>query len=1016
MPEFENTSRTLDSVKGFIKPGTEWVENIRDSVVSKVEKVTDPSKYERLHTQLTRIISQANITGSILEIKPEVMQQMEASLIQASAEGSADEKRIAEKQLMALREMTALLEDNEGRELSERILNREELNAEEAFKTVAYLRKLAEHSDTLADKINYSLSDVFEKFTDEIADTRLDEEYRKSLAKEISDYISDNPVFDGSAAAAQLKKFTSSNAKLTENNTKMVLGALDTMSSKVASSENLHEMIMQIQEGNMSSEDIESSVNEMVLILGEMDGFNEEQVELAKISSEGIADNRENIDKLTPILQRLANRTLETKTLHTLQQLNKSFDANTLTTKGLEDQLKRGNLEREFKENSELVSSAKDMLSAFRDSQIINLLDKIPLIGGLLSTVYSLVSDSGGDGGGGGTGILGAGLLGAGIAKGKDILRGAGNLGRRVTGMFGGKGGFKGPDGRMYANKAAFQSAQAAGQTAPMQQAPQSRQDKRAERRARRDARGARAPQIRGKWGRFDFARRGINLVSRGVARRPVLAGGAVAAGGGALALSGQGDEEEYTVELPEEAMEGTIAQNMAGSAAYTGRFQQPVVQGMQSVGYPTSDMGDLYSLAPEMTEEEMLEASSFDPVTASVLLGGTAAVAGTRVGINKIRGAKPGVAGTAAKMEGIKDIPKRGVMGGAAKAGKGLLKGAGRALGPVGAIAATGMSVADFITAGSDAERAQAVGEGLGGLGGFAGGAAAGAAIGSIVPGVGTVIGGIVGGIIGGLGGGAIGSTITSWFTDPEDEIPDEYKKQGPIIEAIAAQAMAMAPDLYNEKDSARLMTHAQKLGTPMSMIDFVQDELGTPPEMWNTMTPEQRLSFLMSRGLDQSIAAVPLGVELLNMTIPIPAPPQQPQVQPVAMGQEGFTQTATGMAVAAGANMAQMSPGEMAGVAAMPMADVGDIKQNIAGVDIHDKATWVRPVPMEPPRHLTEGVAKEYIRSSTVEATGQVDAGAQPIIISAGGSSGRTSSGAVPRSSVDDFGIAFANSMIFT
>ena len=129
---------------------------------------------------------------------------------------------------------------------------------------------------------------------------------------------------------------------------------------------------------------------------------------------------------------------------------------------------------------------------------------------------------------------------------------------------------------------------------------------------------------------------------------------------------------------------------------------------------------------------------------------------------------------------EGTK-TPKTPKLGNGVKSGLKAVKGAGKALGAAGALLSAGVSVYEYATAESSAERMDAVGEGVGGFGGAMAGAALGATIGSVIPGIGTVIGGAVGGLIGGFLGSSLGKGLMDWLKDPEDYVPDEIKEKGP-------------------------------------------------------------------------------------------------------------------------------------------------------------------------------------------------------------------------------------------
>jgi hypothetical protein len=138
-----------------------------------------------------------------------------------------------------------------------------------------------------------------------------------------------------------------------------------------------------------------------------------------------------------------------------------------------------------------------------------------------------------------------------------------------------------------------------------------------------------------------------------------------------------------------------------------------------------------------------------------------------------------------------------------------GLARFAPKAAGPLTALAVGGTAVYDYATSEDEASRENAIGTGVGGVGGaLAGGklgAMAGAAIGSVVPIVGTAGGAIVGGIVGAAGGAFLGTEagqeVASWFSDPEDLIPDNVKALGKEAEAEYIDKVLM-PQLSAQAD----------------------------------------------------------------------------------------------------------------------------------------------------------------------------------------------------------------------
>ena len=99
----------------------------------------------------------------------------------------------------------------------------------------------------------------------------------------------------------------------------------------------------------------------------------------------------------------------------------------------------------------------------------------------------------------------------------------------------------------------------------------------------------------------------------------------------------------------------------------------------------------------------------------------------------------------------------------------KGMGKGAAAKTGLIGAGLIGAISIGSTLTdkSMSTGEKAAAVTQDVGGIGGALAGAAAGAAIGSIVPVIGTAVGGILGSILGGKGGDWAGGKLGSLFTN---------------------------------------------------------------------------------------------------------------------------------------------------------------------------------------------------------------------------------------------------------
>lgn len=155
--------------------------------------------------------------------------------------------------------------------------------------------------------------------------------------------------------------------------------------------------------------------------------------------------------------------------------------------------------------------------------------------------------------------------------------------------------------------------------------------------------------------------------------------------------------------------------------------------------------------------------------------------------------------------------------------AGGALAKGGKAVLGKAGGLANAAVGVYDYATANNTAERKEAIGS----FGGTLAGAAAGAAIGSVVPILGTGIGAVIGGIVASGAGNWIGTQVADVFKNPQDDIPDDIKKKGPITEAAYIDDMVKSGK-YSDSDIKELKKYQTSLLSDQNISDYVKNVSG--------------------------------------------------------------------------------------------------------------------------------------------------------------------------------------------
>ncbi|MCU7100273.1 hypothetical protein [Salmonella enterica] len=150
-----------------------------------------------------------------------------------------------------------------------------------------------------------------------------------------------------------------------------------------------------------------------------------------------------------------------------------------------------------------------------------------------------------------------------------------------------------------------------------------------------------------------------------------------------------------------------------------------------------------------------------------------------------------------------------------------------GKAGGVIGDVA---VGAYDYVKADNTKQRKEAVGSTVGSIGGTLAGAAAGAAIGSVIPIAGTAVGALIGagiGFLGSLGGSTAGTAVADALSNPQDEIPDEITKAGPIAEAAYIDDMIKSGQ-YSSDDVKTLQKYQQGCLSNQNIADYIQNKTG--------------------------------------------------------------------------------------------------------------------------------------------------------------------------------------------
>ena len=360
---FENTKAVFSTAKSVVSDRAAGAEGAQQSglgrTIAGIRSLAKSGTYERLHGELAAVISQVKLTASALDNAALESLEMEYATRHAKAleSGSEEERKVASDQLDALISIRKLME-GQGEALSERVLDREVLTNEDAQEVLDYLKGVTRSAELLQDDVRLQTAGAFESFLAAVSDERLSGAHRADVVKAVAEGVADSALFKGGSAAADLMALAASTDDLSQGDAgQRAAAALEAMSEKLSLAEVTHHLASTAVEGGLSKKEMDETLSGLLQYLRRMDGFSEEQVQLAKLISEDIAGDQGREDELRRILSKLADRTVESKTLFTLSQLNDKFDAAVLDQEQLTEALEKGGLGKEFLENAGSISA-----------------------------------------------------------------------------------------------------------------------------------------------------------------------------------------------------------------------------------------------------------------------------------------------------------------------------------------------------------------------------------------------------------------------------------------------------------------------------------------------------------------------------------------------------------------------------------------------------------------------------------------------------------------------------------
>lgn len=805
----------------------------------KIRKVVRGNEYEDLHNSLTSILSRATNTMASLEVNIETLQKAQQEYYKSL--GDSDEKQQdANKKIVQTLEQLLELQDNKDRkDLFDKVFKRRKVTREEARRVIEYSKQMAKLTTDLSDSKHISPEVIIKQMQETLKDTRLDGKYRHEVLSDLQEFLQEEKL-GNKELLDRIDNILKRDDRVDYNEIKPLTDVLDEVLAQIKTESNINDIVESLEDADLSDSGTHQRLENLVSLMTGIKSLEAEQAWLSEKLVKGIGDNEEEMSAMRQVLRRVADETVETKTLHTLNTLSHQFDRAILNTEQLEDALKEKQLGKRFEMNPELVSKGKGLFSNILSGlmQMLGLGDFDSLLG---------VSDFIADNLGVAMASIGAALMGAKKLIGKAVSStakvaksaakaaksaagfGAGGVGNNspgakgktmATGDIPEKGKVKATETKTTSKLVESKLPTKTAQPIELKNGSIVDQSIKAE---KIGVHKTKAPHLHGIKGNKYMKAFGFIAGAFGIG----MAGSALAD-----ELSDRRQARIDAVQNGEALSQEDLPATMLDLANSIDQLNETLAKGVNFNG-GVSQQG-------LSTEQKVAMAT-----------GGVAAVGATALGA-KVLMNKPKVnvadilppPGLALPNAGAiaPNTAKLGTNAGnmIAKGAKSVAKGAGRAVPVLGNIAAWGLDAYDFITAESTAERKQAgtdiATSAVGAWAGAKAGAATGAAIGSIIPGAGTAVGGIIGGIggsiAGAFGGSWLGDKISGLFMNPEDYIPDEAKKGGPLLEYFAGMELLNRTDspITDDEDKAKLQTYLNGLITPTAIKPTLEKAMADP------------------------------------------------------------------------------------------------------------------------------------------------------------------------------------------
>lgn len=270
---------------------------------------------------LDAIVKMLRASNKINEQLLEAQTEKYAAAIRSGNEQAALQSK---KQLDAVSKALEL-QQTEGARLSQEAAKRQLTDSKQIEQVSKFVSEMHKLSEDLGDALSTNLSEMTKNLSKIVNDSDSDSGSKLKSAKQLAELVGNAGIFDKSPAFKSLLEFTQNTEKLTDKNTDALERLVNAMEKEVSQTDKLNDLIGVIKERQGSEEDQKVALDNILITLKDSGRSLQELDKMKDLINSNLSMGFK-LGALMPLLKKVGDQSMQTRTLYTLQQIDKHMD------------------------------------------------------------------------------------------------------------------------------------------------------------------------------------------------------------------------------------------------------------------------------------------------------------------------------------------------------------------------------------------------------------------------------------------------------------------------------------------------------------------------------------------------------------------------------------------------------------------------------------------------------------------------------------------------------------------